>query len=113
PELRRKTRRFYCRSWIQRAARALGDGLISRMVRPMTVGSPPSHTVHFLASLTHVQRADAVRRLSRSSLRWRGGITSVPAFVGGLDDGIRALSPGEQWTLTDKLREEGLLTPPV
>jgi hypothetical protein len=47
-----------------------------------------------------------------SSIRWKGGITGVPAFVTGLrGNGMARLGPGEQKALTGRIADDGILVP--
>lgn len=110
--MRRQVRRYYCRSVSERVVRSLGDRILDYVRRPLKATAPPQYTAHFYASLTHVQRAKAARKLRMSSIRWRGGITGVPAFVTGLrGNGMARLTPGEQRALTDRITADGILTP--
>ena len=110
--VRRQVRRYYCRSAPERAVRDVGDRILEYLRRPLKASAPPQHTAHFYASLTHVQRAQAARKLRMSSIRWKGGITGVPAFVTGLrGNGMARLTPGEQRALTDRIAADGILTP--
>ena len=86
--------------------------MLGYLVRPLNASAPPRHTVHFYASLTHVQRATAARKLRRSSIPWKGGITSVPPFVTGLrGNGMAQLTPGEHIALTNRMADDGILSP--
>jgi hypothetical protein len=113
PGMRALTRRIYAKSMPVRAARALGDRLLDRVSRPGVLDRAPKHTVHFFASLSHIQRLTAARLLKRSSLRWRGGITSVPPFVTGLRGvGMTRLTDSQRQTLAAEISAEGLVTRP-
>jgi hypothetical protein len=109
--LRAKTRRYYCRSSIRRAGRSVGDQLLAGLPKPLKTNHPPRSTAHFFASLTHIQRAVAVKKLKGSSLRWNGGLTAVPEYITGLKgSGMAKLSDEERNSLEARLAEEGLLT---
>jgi hypothetical protein len=113
-ELRAKVRRYYCRSIVQRLGRSIGDHLITWIPKAMKANNPPRSTVHFYASLTHMQRADAMRKLQRSSLRWKGGLTNIPPYITGLNgSGMATLSATEQQSLKAGLSTENLLTMPL
>lgn len=85
PEYRALTRVFHRTPLVSRAARALGDRLLTKLARPLRARRPPRYTVYFRGQLSHIQRLDAARRLRHSSLRWCGGITHIPRYVQGLD----------------------------
>lgn len=67
------------------AARAGVDALLASVTRPMQAHRPPPYTVHALGALTHVQRADALRRIRRAGIRCFGGITDVVGRVNGFE----------------------------
>lgn len=114
PELRVKTRRYYCKSAVRRVGRSIGDHLLARLPRALKANSPPHSTVHFFASLTHVQRVVAVEKLKRSSLCWKGGLTSIPQYITGFKGtGMANLSPEEQRSLKARLSVENMLTEPL
>ncbi len=111
PEMRAKTRRYYSQSTIQRMSRSVGDRLLAGLPKMLRASNPPRSTVHFFASLTHIQRAVALRKLKASSLRWKGGITNIPAYVTGFNGaGMVTLSNDEQTSLRERMAKEGLLT---
>jgi hypothetical protein len=69
PETRAAIRRFYHKRPLQRALLNVMDNVTTN-VKPLRVKSPPKTTVSFYASMTHGQRADAVRLLRGSKLLW-------------------------------------------
>jgi hypothetical protein len=113
-ELRAKTRRYYCKSPVRRVGRSIGDHLLARLPKALKTNNPPRSTVHFFASLTHVQRATAVRKLKQSSLRWKGGLTSIPQYITGFNGtGMANLSSDEQRSLKARLSVENMLADPL
>lgn len=86
---------------LPRLAHALADHAFAAAIRPLRAARPPRYTVHFRGSFTHVQRADALRRIVAARLSFRGGITPGP--------GPRALTPERTRALMTALRAEGLV----
>lgn len=114
PALRAKVRRYYCQSLIRRRMRSLGDHLLARLPKALQAKHPPRSTVHFFASLTHIQRAVAIRSLKSSSLSWRGGLTGIPRHITGFDGvGMAILSVEKQQAFRSRLAAENLLTEPL
>lgn len=113
PKMRGLTRRFYVKSFAVNTLRSAADRLLNSVSKPMAANRP-KRTVHFFASLSHVQRLAAAQLLRASSLPWKGGITAVPEFVTGLKGmGMTRLTPGEREELAAKLRSQGLMTRPT
>ena len=111
--LRRRTRPLYGQPPLGRLARAAGDWLLERLVEGVPRRGTPRDTVHFAGSFSHVQRLAALRRLRGSTLRWRGGLTHVPAKITGLHGfGLSVVAPSEHADLIRRLRSEGLLVAP-
>ena len=109
-EFRKITRSFYRKGGWRSSARSVADKLLAATVRPLSARRPPNHTVGFLGSLTHIQRARALRSIQHSSLRWQGGLTGVPEVVTGFaGTGRTRLQESERLELTRQLTQEGLL----
>jgi hypothetical protein len=104
PALRRRTRRLYGQSAARRAGRAGGDRLLGLL--PTTLLYRPPAAMHFMAALTHPQRAQAARLLKGSGLRWIGGITSTEGDTSTMTTEARAI-------LVRELRAEGLVRAPL
>ena len=68
----------------QRLARDLGEEMLSRLIAVAPVGHRPLD-VQCLATLTHVQRLDAIRRLE--GLSGTRGIDRIPDNVAGAEEG--------------------------
>jgi hypothetical protein len=114
PEFRALTRPIYEASTLRQGAGRLVDTLVRNLPRPLNAMRPPKNTAHFIGSLTHVQRVTAVRMLKQSSLRWKGGITGVAQYVGGLNGaGLKSLEPIERNALEGRLAGEGLMARPL
>ncbi len=83
-DLRKKIRRFYNSAlpevWVKNAI----DEIIELTPKPLSRRRPPRNTAHFVASLTHLQRAQAVQLLDRSGLKWVGGISGIPQYPTGM-----------------------------
>jgi hypothetical protein len=110
-EARRLRRSLGTSSTISNAARSLADRLFSKVTGG--TGIPPE-TAHFYGTLTHVQRADALRRLRARRIRVRGGIVGVPPAVCGLDgDGMSILDARRRAEVFRGLAAEGLTATPL
>lgn len=110
PSLRVKVRRFYEKSPVKRKAKDFID-ILGGLLSARRVVSP-TKTVHFIGSLTNIQRKTAVEKLKDSSLPWKGGITSIPYFIAGLQGfGMAKLSEDEKSNLTKTLTP--ILTKPL
>lgn len=85
---------------VARAGQAAMDAWSGSRVRPMNARQPPRATAHFLGQLSHVQRAEGVRRIRRAGLPFFGGITGVPARINGLN--------GRRWAEPDEAARRAL-----
>jgi len=113
PNFRALVRPLYCRSRARRLAVTFGERLVSLLPRPALGSRPPRLTAHFYGSLTHVQRAEAVRRLKKSRLQWQGGITGVNRQLAGREGRlIETLAAEERERMQGDLEREGLIAPP-
>ena len=62
PQSPPEVRSFYGRSKGRRFLRDAADRLLGTLSKPMNRYAPPKNTVHFFASLTHIQRAKAMAK---------------------------------------------------
>ena len=104
PILRQKVRSFYNDSKFRRMLMSSLENVEELIPEKISVTNPPPKTVHFVGSLTHIQRAEATQKIKDSKLSLIGGITSIPNNISGFNgNGIAELSPSEKETLTKKL----------
>ena len=71
-------------SWAERAARSVGEEALSKLLEIAPVDARPLE-VHCFATLTHVQRLEAIRLLE--GLSGTRGIDRIPDNVAGFGDG--------------------------
>jgi len=99
PALLRSARRYESRgaqtlareiSWAERAARNVGEEVLSRLIEITPVGARPLD-VHCFATLTHVQRLETICRLE--GLSGTRGIDRIPDNVAGVGEGPDAGLP--------------------
>jgi hypothetical protein len=96
------------------AARSLADRLFFTIAGAVARTGIPPDTAHFYGTLTHVQRADALRRLRARRIRVRGGIVGVAGAICGLDgDGMSILDAGRRADVFRGLAAEGLTARPL
>src|SRR5262249_11559773 len=115
PLVRRQARSLYVKSRGRRFLRGAADTLLGVLPTQIRKYNPPRATVHFFASLTHIQRAKALMMLNESSLPLKGGITGVPQTVAGLDEGNiwKPLTTAERFEIASRLQSAGLTRRPL
>jgi len=114
PAVRARVRSFYVRSRMARAARRLVDLTQAAALSALRRVEPTSD-VFFLATLSHIQRADAARALRSAGFSGRIGIVSVPEYITGLGGklGLVRLGSEARADLRHQLAREGLLARPL
>lgn len=107
PKLRRRVRKYYQSESLKRFLINSVEHIESFLPQKMSISSPPSFTVHFYGSLTHIQRADAVEKMQNSKIKYLGGITSIPPYITAYKGlGIsEKLNENERKNIADKLSE--------
>jgi hypothetical protein len=110
PVVRRESRSLYVKSRGRRYLREAADRFLAALPSRITKHKPPRKTVHFFASLTHIQRSRALMILKKSSLPFDGGITCIPHTVAGLDEANiwKPLTATERFEITSQLQAAGL-----
>lgn len=113
PKVRSRTRTLY-QGWLERSLKDRVDDVADVWVS-LTRLRAPQRTAHVAGTLSHVQRADALRRIRQAGVPFFGGITSVPPFIAGFDGrfGMNRLDPQARARVEAELREEGLMMAPL
>jgi len=116
--VRKRARRFYVKSRTKRFLKEATDKALGVRPKPISKESPPRNTVHFFASLTHIQRLKAMSIIKGSKLPFMGGITGIPKTVAGLDEFNiwKELTTAERSQIISEVQHAGiesrLLSPP-
>ena len=110
PAVRSMSRRFYVKSKTMRFLKETTEKALRVRPKPISKESPPRNTVHFFASLTHIQRLKAVSMIKESKLPFKGGITGIPKTVAGLDElNIwKELTQAERSQIISELQRAGI-----
>lgn len=113
PMVRSRTRALY-QGWLERSVKDRIDDVADIWVS-MNGLRAPRRTAHVAGALSHVQRADALRRIRQAGVSFFGGITGVPPFIAGFDErfGMKHLDPEARSRVEAGLRQEGLMMAPL